>query len=281
MSDAAFSQDNPMGTDGIEFVEFAALDPVKLGRDFEAMGFAKVAKHRSKNVFLYRQGDINFIVNAEPNSFAQQYARSRGTSLCAVALRVRDATLATCRARELGAWEVQTETGVMELRIPAFQGVGGSLIYLVDRYRDHSIYDVDFLPLEAPAVCEAGIEGIAELVQAVSPGRVKEWLDFYVHLFGFRELAESGPRSHRVVSACGKVRLRLEEAGETEGLRVVRLCAGDLDACAATLAERGVRLGEVLHSDASAPRVLHTLPESGGISFELCSTRDEGAADHG
>ena len=142
--------DNPLGTDGFEFVEYAAPDPAALGRLFEQLGFTAIARHRSKNVLLYRQGEINFIVNAEPGSFAQAFARVHGPSICAIAFRVKDAAAAYRRATEQGAWGVEAHPGPMELNIPAIKGIGDSLIYLVDRYaRDGtgvSIYDIDFVP---------------------------------------------------------------------------------------------------------------------------------------
>ena len=143
--------DNPLGTDGFEFVEYAAPDPVALGKVFEQLGFTAVARHRAKNVTLYRQGGINFIVNAEPDSFAQAFARVHGPSICAIAFRVRDAALAYKSAIEQGAWGVEAHPGPMELNIPAIKGIGDSLIYLVDRYPGNgtgvSIYDIDFVPL--------------------------------------------------------------------------------------------------------------------------------------
>src|SRR5262249_25393570 len=125
--------DNPMQTDGFEFVEYAAPDPVALGRLFERMGFVKVARHRSKDVALYRQGDVNFVVNAEKDSFAQAFAKLHGPSACAMAFRVADAAAAYKRAIELGAKPVEGKVGPMELQIPAIEGIGGSLLYLVDR----------------------------------------------------------------------------------------------------------------------------------------------------
>src|SRR3954469_15771452 len=150
-SDATSLWDNPLGTDGFEFVEYAAPDPVALGRLFEAMGFVAIARHRAKNVLLYRQGDINFIVNAEPGSFAQAFARVHGPSICAIAFRVKDAAHAYTTAIRNGAWGVEAHPGPMELNIPAIKGIGDSLIYLVDRYASNgtgvSIYDIDFVPL--------------------------------------------------------------------------------------------------------------------------------------
>ena len=144
--------DNPLGTDGFEFVEYAAPDPHAMGRLFEQMGFIAVARHRSKNVLLYRQGDVNFIVNAEPNSFAQSFARVHGPSICAIAFRVKDAAKAYEQCVRNGAWGVEAHPGPMELNIPAIKGIGDSLIYLVDRYAAAdgagvSIYDIDFVPL--------------------------------------------------------------------------------------------------------------------------------------
>jgi 4-hydroxyphenylpyruvate dioxygenase len=143
--------ENPVGTDGFEFVEYAAPDPRALGAVFERMGFEPVARHRHKDVLLYKQGDVNFIVNAEPRSFAQHFARRHGPSVCAIAFRVKDAALAYERLLERGAWGVEARTGPGELNIPAIKGIGDSLIYLVDRYTENAwgntIYDVDFKPL--------------------------------------------------------------------------------------------------------------------------------------
>lgn len=149
---------NPMGTDGFEFIEFAAPDPVALGKLFETMVFIAVAKHRHKRVTLYRQGGVNFLINAEADSFAQRFVRLHGPSICAIAFRVKDAAHAYQRALELGAWGFYNKAGPMELNIPAIKGIGDSLIYFVDRWQGKhgaapgdigniSIYDVDFVPL--------------------------------------------------------------------------------------------------------------------------------------
>src|SRR5215831_10408136 len=135
--------DNPMGTDGFEFVEYTGPDPQALAALFERMGFVAAARHRSKNVTLYNQGDVNFILNAEPESFAQAFARLHGPSVCAIAFRVADAARAYERAISRGAKPVHGKVGPMELNIPAIEGIGGSLIYLVDRYGERTIYDVD------------------------------------------------------------------------------------------------------------------------------------------
>src|SRR5882724_3266134 len=142
---------NPMGTDGFELVEYTAPDPQLLRTLFERLGFPVVARHRSKNVTLHSQGDVNFIINAENDSFAQGFAREHGPSACAMAFRVRDAAFAYRRALELGATAGPASAGPMELNIPSIVGIGGSLVYLVDRYGERTIYDVDFVPIAGAA----------------------------------------------------------------------------------------------------------------------------------
>jgi 4-hydroxyphenylpyruvate dioxygenase len=187
--------ENPMGTDGFEFIEYAAPDPAAMGQVFERMGFKAVAKHRHKNVLLYRQGEINFIVNAEPDSFAQRFARQHGPSVCAIAFRVQDAKAAYERAIGLGAWGFADKAGPGELNIPAIKGIGDSLIYLVDRWRGKNgaqfgdignigFYDVDFEALPGLSAIEAlapegnGLTYIDHLTHNVHRGRMNEWADF-------------------------------------------------------------------------------------------------------
>src|SRR5262245_32332212 len=181
--------ENPMGTDGFEFVEYTAPDPELLRRLFACMGFPVSARHRSKDVTLHRQGDINFVINAEPGGFGQQFARAHGPSACAMAFRVKDAARALRRALELGARQVETSVGPMELRIPAIEGIGGSLIYLVDRYGDRTIYDVDFVPVEERSPAPgAGLSLIDHLTHNVRRGNMDKWAGFYERLFNFREI---------------------------------------------------------------------------------------------
>jgi 4-hydroxyphenylpyruvate dioxygenase len=229
-----------MGTDGFEFIEYTAPDPVALGRLFEQMGFRPIARHRTKNVVLYRQGGVNFIVNAEPGSFAQRFARLHGPSICAIAFRVRDAASAYSRALELGAWGFDSKSGPMELNIPAIKGIGDSLIYFVDRWRgkdgrnggigDISIYDVDFEPLDAGSARSeaehrgAGLGYIDHLTHNVHRGRMKEWADFYERLFNFREIRYfdiegkvTGVKSKAMTSPCGKIRIPINEEGTEQG----------------------------------------------------------------
>ncbi len=219
--------DNPMGTDGFEFVEYAALDPKALGSLFETMGFRAVAKHRHKDVTLFRQGDVNFIINGEPGSFGQSFARIHGPCVCAIAFRVKDAAAAYKRAVGLGAWGVEPHPGPMELAIPAIKGIGDSLIYLIDRYPEkdagHSIYDVDFrfFPGVDPRPAGVGLTHVDHLTHNVHRGRMKEWAGFYERLFNFREVRYfdiegklTGLRSKAMTSPCGKIRIPINESAD-------------------------------------------------------------------
>ena len=177
-SDAA----NPLGLDGIEFIEYATTQPQALGQVLEMMGFRPVARHRSREVLLYRQGDLNIVVNAHPSD-AQG---GEHPSISAIALRVRDARAAYHCVLERGAWAVTTHPEVMELNIPAIHGAGGSRIYFVDRYREFSIYDVDFVPIPSVDQRPSATAGIHffGVVQYIGPERSNDWIAFYSELFG-------------------------------------------------------------------------------------------------
>ena len=268
--------DNPMGTRGFEFIEYAAPDPAAMGKVFERMGFEAIARHRAKNVTLYRQGEINFIINAEPDSFAQRFAQLHGPSICAMAFRVDDAAFAYKRALALGAWGFDSASGPMELKIPAIKGIGDSLIYLVDRWRgkgnavphsigDISIYDVDFVAVPGTEVQPAGL-GLAyidHLTHNVHRGRMKEWAEFYERLFNFREVRyfdiegqATGVKSKAMTSPCGQIRIPINEEGSEragqiqeyldryhgEGIQHVALGARDLYRTVEGLRANGVRL---------------------------------------
>jgi 4-hydroxyphenylpyruvate dioxygenase len=188
---AEISAANPMGTDGFEFVEFAAPDPAALNTVFALLGFTAVARHRSKNVTLWRQGDVNFLVNAEAESFASGFAALHGPCACAMAFRVADARHALDRAVALGARPLASAAGPMELNIPAIEGIGGSQLYLVDRYGERgSIWDVDFVWTGArdPRPEGAGLHYIDHLTHNVRRGNMDVWAGWYEKLFGFREV---------------------------------------------------------------------------------------------
>ena len=236
--DTSSAWDNPMGTDGFEFIEYAAPDPAAMGAVFERMGFRAVARHRHKNVLLYRQGEINFILNAEPDSFAQRFARLHGPSVCAIAFRVHDAKAAYERALNLGAWGYAGQAGPGELNIPAIKGIGDSLIYLVDRWRGKGgaqpgdignigFFDVDFVPLPGVDSAEMlapkghGLKVIDHLTHNVHRGRMAEWAAFYERLFNFREIKYfdiegqiTGVKSKAMTSPCGKIRIPINEEGK-------------------------------------------------------------------
>jgi 4-hydroxyphenylpyruvate dioxygenase len=212
--------ENPMGTDGFEFVEYTAPNPEQLRTLFGRMGFPVTARHRSKNVTLHRQGDVNFVINAEPGGFGQRFAHAHGPSACAMAFRVRDAAQAFRRAVELGAQPVATPVGPMELSIPAIEGIGGSLIYLVDRYGERTIYDVDFVPVPQPEPNRpAGLTVIDHLTHNVQRGRMDHWAGFYERLFNFREIRyfdiegrKTGLLSRAMTSPCGRIRIPINES---------------------------------------------------------------------
>jgi 4-hydroxyphenylpyruvate dioxygenase len=255
------SAHNPMGTDGFEFVEYTAPDPAALRVLFEKLGFHEAARHRSKHVTLHRQGDINFLINAEPNSFAQQFARNHGASICAMGFRVRDAAAAYKRALELGAKPGPTTAGPMELNIPSILGIGGSLIYLVDRYGANSIYDVDFLPTSAASDAGGpGLQLIDHLTHNVARGNMNVWSGFYEQLFNFREIRyfdiegkKTGLFSRAMTSPCGKIRIPINESQDDksqieeylreyrgEGIQHIALATADIYQTVDRLRERGV-----------------------------------------
>jgi len=214
---------NPMGTDGFEFVEYTAKDPAALKQLFETMGFTAVARHRSKDVTLYRQGGVNFIVNAEPTSFAQAFANVHGPSACAIGFRVVDAAKAYERALQLGAKPFHGQVGPMELNIPAIHGIGDSLIYLVDRYDAPTIYDIDFVPVEGVEQHPkgAGLHTVDHLTHNVFRGRMDAWAHFYEKLFNFKEIRFfdiegklTGLTSKAMTSPCGKIRIPINESSD-------------------------------------------------------------------
>lgn len=219
---AEISDANPMGTDGFEFVEFAHPDPEELTRVLTLMGFTAVARHRSKDVTLFRQGDVNYVVNAEPDSFAADFAREHGPCACAMAFRVINAKYAYERAIALGAEPYFGKVGPMELSIPAVRGIGGSLLYFVDRYGTKgSIWDVDFVWIgeRDPHPEDAGLYYLDHLTHNVYRGRMDHWAGWYEKLFNFREIRFfniegklTGLLSRALTSPCGKIRIPINES---------------------------------------------------------------------
>ncbi len=215
--------ENPMGTDGFEFVEYATNEPQKLIGLFENMGFAIVAHHRSKDIVLMKQGDIHFIINSESDSFAQGFAKKHGPSACAMAFRVKDANFAYNRAIELGATPCPGDANPMELNIPAIEGIGGSRLYFVDRYGENSIYDIDFKFVngwqELMAKNSTGLTYLDHLTHNVFRGSMENWGSFYEDYFNFRQIRYfdiegklTGLISKAMTSPCGKIRIPLNES---------------------------------------------------------------------
>lgn len=258
---------NPMATDGFEFVEYTAEDTRALERLFLQLGFKAVAQHRSKDVMLYRQGHINFIINHEPDSFARAFAKVHGPSICAFAIRVDNAAESYKRLLQMGAEPKSSDAGPMEINIPAIRGIGRSLIYLVDRRADYSIYDVDFIPLEnvEPKPVGIGLIEIDHLTHNVYHGGMDKWADFYQHLFNFREIRYfdihgkvTGLKSRALSSPCGKIRIPINEPSDQksqiqeyldayhgEGIQHIALSSTDIYQTVENLRSNGIEFMEV------------------------------------
>jgi 4-hydroxyphenylpyruvate dioxygenase len=258
--------DNPMGLMGFEFVEFASPTPNVLEPAFELLGFTRVAEHRSKNVALYRQGDINFVVNSEPLSLAAYFAAEHGPSACGMAFRVKDSQKAYRRALELGAQPMDAQPGPMELRLPAIKGIGGAPLYLIDRFGDGtSIYDIDFNFIAGVDRHPKGhgFKIIDHLTHNVYRGRMSYWSGFYERIFNFREIRYfdikgeyTGLTSRAMTAPDGKIRIPLnEEASKStgqieeflmkyngEGIQHIALLTDDLLASIDSLRRAGVPL---------------------------------------
>lgn len=273
---------NPLGIDGIEFIEYATRQPLALGELLEQLGFVATARHRSREVTLYRQGTMNVIVNADPRALPTGADEPQSIAISAIALRVRDADAAYRHAIAMGAWAIQTRAGVMELNIPGVHGAGDSIVYFVDRFRDFSIYDVDFKPIahapaNPPALAGMHFFGV---VQAIGAGRSPEWIDFYQQLMDFRALPEGRyfgvmQKGTLLESPCHRFYMQLVEPPAGAGglqweEQLIRVGLGVPDVLAAvrTLQARGIVFldrSDARPSDKGAVTQLY----KGGISFEL------------
>ncbi|WP_199608638.1 4-hydroxyphenylpyruvate dioxygenase [Flocculibacter collagenilyticus] len=258
---------NPLGTDGFEFVEYTAADEagIQALKDlFLGLGFAEVAKHKSKQVWLFKQGDINFIVNAQPNSQAEEFARIHGPSVCGMAFRVNNAVKALEHAIENGAKEFQGNLGYMELKIPAVYGIGESTLYFVDRYKDKNIYDIDFNFYEnwedIVAKQSVGLDVLDHLTHNVKQGNMDLWAGFYERIGNFQEIRyfdikgkQTGLVSRAMTSPCGKVKIPINESSDDksqiaeyleeyngEGIQHIALTTDDIYETVRTLRSRGM-----------------------------------------
>ena len=269
---------NPLGLEGVEFIVYATSKPQALGQVLETMGFRPISRHRSREVLLYRQGAINIIVNAHSSGTALTQA----PVITAIALRVRDAAAAYRRALERGAWAVPARVEVMELNIPAVHGVGASRIYFVDRYKEFSIYDVDFTPIPTvdqhpPALAGMHLFGV---VQYIGNDRTEDWTEFYSELFGFSALAAEQrfgilPKGRILRSPCDRFYLQLIEPepgvldlDDDECLQRLGLGTADVVATVAQLRARGVEFVASKVGDIDSRGAL-TRSVMGGVMFEL------------
>jgi 4-hydroxyphenylpyruvate dioxygenase len=255
---------NPMRLDGFEFVEFASPDPEQLETVFHMLGFEAVARHRSKDVTLFRQGGINFVLNKEPRSHANYFVQEHGPAVCGMAFRVEDAHHSYTRALELGAQPIEIPTGPMELRLPAIKGIGGAPLYLIDRYTEgNSIYDIDFEFFDGieryPEGC--GFDQIDHLTHNVYRGRMEYWAGYYEKLFNFHEARYfdikgeyTGLHSKAMTAPDGRIRIPLNEessrgsgqieeylmAFNGEGIQHIALSCDNLYQCWDRLQARGM-----------------------------------------
>ena len=277
---------NPLGTRGYEFVEFTAPTPTgiqQLHKLFEMMGFVKVAHHRSKDVSLFRQGDINFLVNGTPYTHFAQFAQAHGPSACAMGWRVEDAPAALAYALSQGAVEFDAKPGYMELKLPAVYGIGNSVLYFADTATGNSIYDVDFKFFEGVDKFPKGV-GLTEvdhLTHNVERGNMDVWSGFYERIANFKQIRyfdiegkQTGLFSRAMTSPCGKVRIPINESADDksqieeflrqyrgEGIQHIALATKDIYATVKALKQRGVVFMETL--DTYFDKIDARLPEHG------------------
>jgi 4-hydroxyphenylpyruvate dioxygenase len=257
--------ENPIGLDGFEFLEFTAPKKGILEPIFEAMGFTLVARHKSKDVELWRQGDINLLSNYEKKCHAAYYAEEHGPSACGMAFRVKDSQHAYKEVIARGAQPMDTHTGPMELKLPAIKGIGGAMLYLIDRYEgENTIYDIDFNWIEGvdrhPEGC--GFHTLDHLTHNVYRGRMNFWAGFYEKLFNFREIRYfdikgeyTGLLSKAMTAPDGKIRIPLNEEAvggggqieeflmkyNGEGIQHIAFACDDLVACLDKLKAKGMK----------------------------------------
>jgi len=223
---AVISEQNPMGTDGFEFVEYAHPEPEKLHALFRLMGFTAVARHKTKAITVYRQGDVNYLVNEQPGTHGYDFVAMHGPCAPSMAFRVVEAKRAYERALSLGAEPADETSSRKALDVPAIKGIGGSLLYFVDRYgKKGSAYDTEFdwLGLKDIHPDGAGLFYIDHLTHNVHRGRMDVWTGFYEKLFNFRQIRffdiegrASGLFSRALTSPDGKIRIPInEDAGDS------------------------------------------------------------------
>ena len=213
--------ENPAGTDGFEFVEFAHPEPQALRDLFASMGYAHVATHKTKPVELWQQGDITYIINSDPDSFAARFADQHGPCASAMGWRVVDAQHAFEHAVKNGAEPYEGADKTLDW--PAIKGIGGSLIYFTDQYYATSPYNEEFDWIAQSKPKGVGFYYLDHLTHNVFRGNMDKWFQFYGKLFNFREIRffdiqgkYTGLFSRALTSPCGRIRIPInEDRGET------------------------------------------------------------------
>lgn len=256
---SVISAENPAGTDGFEFVEYAHPDPQELRDLFTKMGYAHVANHKSQAVELWQQGDITYVLNADPDSFAAKFADEHGPCASSMGWRVVDAAAALAHALSNGAEEYTGPGKVMD--VPAIVGIGGSLIYFIDQYYDTSPYNWDFDWITQSKPEGVGFYYLDHLTHNVFKGNMDTWFDFYARLFNFREIRFfdiegkfTGLFSRALTSPCGRIRIPInEDRGETgqivnylkkykgEGIQHIAVGSRDIYEATDAIADNGLK----------------------------------------
>lgn len=273
---------NRLGIEGIEFIEYTTSHPQALGQVLENMGFKPVARHRSREVTLYRQGGMNLVVNANPEDARMSGAADGEPVISAVAFRVQDALKAHTRCIDLGAWTVPSHAQAMELHIPAIHGPGSTRFYFVDRWKEFSIYDIDFKPIPTvdqhpKAIADMAYFGV---VQYIGSGRSADWLAYYENIFDFTFVPDDQrfgilPKGKLMKSPCGQFLWQLIEPEpwmdgdeSPESLQRIGLGVADVGAAVKVLKTQGVEFVESsqLHPE---DRGALTRGMLGSVSFEL------------
>jgi 4-hydroxyphenylpyruvate dioxygenase len=273
---------NRLGIHGIEFIEYATSRPQALGQVLESMGFRPVARHRSREIVLYRQGGMNLVVNAHPDDARVSATVGGNPVISSVAFRVQDALKAHTRCMELGAWDVPSHVKAMELHIPGIRGPGGSRFYFVDRWEEFSIYDIDFVPIPTVDPAPPALAGMSYfgLVQYIGAARSADWVSYFERMFDFSLIPDDQrfgilPKGTLMRSPCGQFLWQLIEPDpmmdvteSTECLQRLGIGVPDVNAAVALLKARGVEFVESAHLHPEDRGAL-TRTVLGSVSFEL------------
>ena len=251
--------ENPAGTDGFEFVEFAHSDPQELRALFARMGYEKVGRHKSKNIELWQQGDITYVLNSEKDSFGARFVAEHGPCAPSMGWRVVNAQHAFEHAVQLGAKPYEGSGKVLD--VPAIYGIGGSLIYFVDQYYETSPYNDEYEWLEQSKPRGVGFYYLDHLTHNVHKGNMDKWFKFYGDLFNFKEIRFfdiegkfTGLLSRALTSPCGRIRIPInEDRGETgqivaylkkykgEGIQHIAVGTDDIYDSTDAIAENGLK----------------------------------------